>query len=263
MTKTIMTIHGFLTSTKDFGRLYDYLDFYDEVVAVEIPGHNDEEPNFSQFTVDSTFTKVLDTYDELRAKYDQVDVVGFSMGGALTTWLCSVRDVHRAVLLAPANKYINLRMPIDAGLFYGGVGLKTYREADGKLSDKLDATKNAYAPYLDNIVTSVKILWDRILRNFTPHTYSVFRKLMKKCNTVVENTSSIQTPTLVMWGKLDELVPYKSVKFVFKHFANVEEKIYPDIGHVMLYTNHDHMLISDILDYLSDGAVQKEIPVRE
>lgn len=252
MTKALMTIHGFLTSTKDFGRLYDCLDSYDEVKAVKVPGHDDEKPNYAQFTVDSTFKTVLNAYDELRKSHDQVDVVGYSMGGALTTWLCSVRDVHRAVLVAPANKYINLRRPIDAGVFYSEFGRKTYREQNGKLSEKLDATKTAYAPYRENFVTSFKLIWGNAISGFTPHTYSVFSKLMKKCNTVVETLSPLQTPTLVMWGKLDELVPYKSVKFVLKHFANAQEIVYPDIGHAMLYTNFDNLLIKDILDFLSE-----------
>lgn len=263
MTKAVMTIHGFLTSTTDFGRLYDYLDYYSEVKAVEIPGHNGEKPNFSQFSVDGTFKTVLNAYDELRAKHDQVDVVGFSMGGALTTWLCSVRDVHRAVLIAPANKYINWRMPFDAGLFYGIFGLNTYRNQTGKISEKLDATEVAYAPYRENIATSAKLIFDHAVTGFNPHTYSVFSKLMKKCNTVVETMSPLPTPTLVMWGKLDELVPYRSVKFVVNHFANVKEIVYPDIGHAMLYTNFDNVLIRDILKFLSDGEVKIDVPPRE
>ena len=263
MSKALMTIHGFLTSTKDFGRLYDYLDFYDEIKAVEVPGHNADTPDFSLFQVDVTFKTLLDAYDDLRSRHDQVDVAGFSMGGALTTWLCSVKDVHRAVLLAPANKYINLLMPFDAGKFYGGFGLKTYREADGKLSNKLGATEYAYTPYRENMATTAKIFWERFLRNLTPHTYNVFSKLVKKSDVVVETMSPITTPTLIMWGKLDELVPYSSVKFVLKHFSNIQEKIYPDVGHVLLYTNRDHLMIADIVEFLSEGTVKKEVPPRE
>lgn len=251
MTKAVMTIHGFLTNAKDFGRLYDHLDFYDEIKAVEAPGHGGEKPDFSQFVVDGTFKTVLKAYDELRAKHDQVDVVGYSMGGALTTWLCSVRDVHRAVLIAPANKYVNWRMPFDASLFYTTFMLNTYRNQSGKISEKLDATNEAYAPYKENIATSAKLLFDRAIVGFNAYTYSVFRKLIKKCNTVVETMSPLPTPALVMWGKLDELVPYNSIKFVVKHFANIKEIVYPDISHAMLYTNRDTVLIREIVDFLS------------
>lgn len=263
MSKALMTIHGFLTSTNDFGRLYDYLDFYDEIYAVEVPGHNAENPDFSQFNVDVTFSKVLSSYDDLRKRHDQVDVVGFSMGGALTTWLCCVRDVHRAVLLAPANKYINMMIPFSAGAFYGGFGIQTYRQQSGNLSKKLDATEVAYAPYRENFATSAKIFWERFVRNLNPHTYSVFSKIVKKSDVVVETMTPVATPTLVAWGKLDELVPYSSVKFVVKHFSNIKEIVYPDVGHVLLYFNRDHIVIKDVLEFLSEGTVIKDIPPRE
>ena len=53
-----MTIHGFLTDTKDFGRLYDYLGFYDEVVPYKVPGHNDGEP-FDKFNKEDTVAGIL------------------------------------------------------------------------------------------------------------------------------------------------------------------------------------------------------------
>ena len=263
MSKALMTIHGFLTSTKDFGRLYDYLDFYDEVKAVEVPGHNHDEPDFSLFNVEDTYKTVLAAYEELRSKHDQVDVVGFSMGGSLTSWLCSVKDVHRAVLLAPANKYINLMLAFDASKFYGSLGIKTYRQQSGNLSTKLDATDDAYNPYRENLATSAKLFWERFLRHLNPHTYSVFSKIIRKNNIVVETMSPIKTPALVIYGKLDEMVPYSSVKFVLNNFSNAKESIYPDLGHLLLYGNGDHLVIGEILDFLSEGTVQKEIPARE
>ena len=58
MSKAVMTIHGFLTDTKDFGRLYDYLGFYDEVVPYKVPGHNDGEP-FDKFNKEDTVAGIL------------------------------------------------------------------------------------------------------------------------------------------------------------------------------------------------------------
>ena len=262
MSKAVMTIHGFLTVVEDFGRLYDYLDSYDEVVKVEIPGHNGEV-DFDKFTVESTQEAVLSAYDKLREKHDEVDVVGFSMGGALATWLCAERDVHKAVLIAPANKFINILMPLEAAMFYGGVRLDAFQEADGNLKEKHDAVKAAFQPYGENISTANKIAAERTFKYLNPKTYGVFRKLMKLSTQAVEEKSPIQTPTLILWGKLDELVPYRSIKFVLKHFKNAECNVYHDIGHSMLYTNRDNLLIKDIMDFLTDGKFDKEVPYRE
>ena len=262
MSKAVMTIHGFLTVVEDFGRLYDYLDCYDEVVKVEIPGHNGEA-DFDKFTVESTQETVLAVYDELRKKHDEVDVVGFSMGGALATWLCAERDVHKAVLIAPSNRYINPLMLYEATKFYGGVGLSAYRDTEGTLSDKHAALKEAFQPYGENISTAGKLAFERTFKYLNTRTFGTFRKLMKLSNEKVEEQSPIKTPTLILWGKLDELVPYRSVKFLLKHFNNAECNVYHDVGHAMLYTNRDNFLIKDIMDFLTDGKFDREVPYRE
>ena len=263
MSKAVMTIHGFMTVKEDFGRLYDYLDCYDEVLAVEIPGHNGEA-KLDEFTVEDTLQTVLSAYDTLREKHDEVDIVGFSMGGALTTWLCGQRDVHRAVLLAPANRYWNFLMPIEKIKFYGEHGLKPYlnKDSEESLAEKSYEIKKFFTDYYENVATSLKVFigYDS---KITPRVYNVFRKLIKLCNKMVEGSSPIQTPTLVLWGKLDELVPQKSVKYVLQHFVNAKNKVYEDIGHAMLYTNRDDMLIQDIMGFLTDGDFCEEVTRRE
>ena len=263
MSKAVMTIHGFLTVTQDFGRLYDYLDVYDEVKAVEIPGHNGDKPNFKLFTVEDTFKAVLSVYDELKERHDTVDVVGFSMGGALATWLCSVRKVNRAVFVSPANKYINAASPFVTGKFVSDVGIKAFREAEGSLKEKLDATGKALEPYLENMHLANEVAKQRTLKHMNPHTYSVFSKIIKSCNVVLETVSPNPTPALILWGKLDELVPQKTVKYLTKHFAELQVTIYPDVGHAMLYTNFDNVIIHDIIEFLTEGEVSLAVPKRE
>ena len=265
MSKAVMTIHGFMTVKEDFGRLYDYLDCYDEVLAVEIPGHNGEA-NFDEFTVEDTLQTVLSAYDGLRCKHDEVDIVGFSMGGALTTWLCGQRDVHRAVLLAPANKYLNFLMPLETIKFYNERGLKPLldKKSNTSFKEKTYGVKKVFTDYFENVSTSLKIVLgnldnDRII---TPRIYSVFRKLIKLCNKMVEEHSPLQTEMLILWGKLDELVPHRSVKYVLEHFVNAKNTVYEDIGHAMLYTNRDDLLIKDIMDFLTDGEFNAEIAHR-
>ena len=260
-----MTIHGFMTVKEDFGKLYDHLDCYDEVLAVEIPGHNGEA-NLDDFTVEATLETVLSAYDTLRAKHDEVDVVGFSMGGALTTWVCAQRDVHKAVLLAPANKYFNFLMPIETIKFYGEHGIKPYfdKNSDESLSEKSYEIKKFFTSYFENIATSIRVLADNVHEEklLTPRVYNVFRKLIKTCNKLVDQHSPVETPTLVLWGRLDELVPHKSVKYVLQHFVKAQNKIYEDIGHAMLYTNRDELIIEDILSFLTDGELSTEIAHR-
>jgi len=261
MSKAIMTIHGFLTDTKDFGRLYDYLDFYDEVVPCEVPGHNGEV-DFSKFTVDSTITEITSCYDNLREKHEEVDVIGFSMGGALASYLCALRDVHKCVLLAPANKYLNPRFIFDAMKYYIGFQHKTYKTSEGKFRERMTAVREGMQPYRRNISACMKLEFDRILPNLNRHTYTVFSKLMTMVNKTIDNSENIITPSLIVRGDLDELVPRSSVEYLMKHFTDCKYDQLEDIGHGLLYTNRDNVLIQKIVEFLSNGEILPDVPFR-
>lgn len=262
MSRAIMTIHGFLTDVTDFGRLYQYLDFYDEVVACEIPGHNGKV-DFSKFTTESTLVEVTSCYDRLRAKHDEVDVVGFSMGGALASYLCAARDVHKCVLLAPANKYLNPRFVFDAMKYYAGFQMDTYKQSDGKLHERVFAVHRGMKPYRRNISAMLKLEFDRILPNLNRHTYTVFSKLVTLINKTLDISPASKTPTLVIRGELDELVPKSAVEYVVKHYENCTTEAIADVGHGLLLTNRDNTLIPKIVEFLSDGEVIPEVPFRE
>lgn len=251
MTKAVITIHGFLTDTKDFGRLYDYLDFYDKVVPFEVPGHNGDV-DFSLFTTQDTIQSLLTTFDNLSAKYNCVDVVGFSMGGALATFLCACRNVRKAVFLAPSNRYINWVSPLSAVKFY----IRFAADMVKKKQFQTDEVKN----YFENSALSAQIAYKRILPNINLHTFAVFKELMDMSNAAVEKASPVKVPALLLWGELDELVPKTSIDFVCKHFSDVMTQFIPDIGHAMLYTNKDNMLINRIVNFLSDGKLSPDVP---
>ena len=254
MSKAVMTIHGFLTDTKDFGRLYDYLGFYDEVVPYKVPGHNDGEP-FDKFNKEYTIAGILRCFDELAAKYDEVDVVGFSMGGALTTYLCARRPVHKAVLVSPSNKYFNLNSPVAMIRFYLKYILRRVKARAAGQKDDGELKR-----YWQNSAVSAGIAVKRILPGVDLHTFGVFSDLMEIADKAVEEKAPIDTPTLLLWGELDELVPLASVEFVENRFSNLTKFILPDVGHAMLYTNRDNEIIERIVDFLSDGTQHPVVP---
>lgn len=261
MSKAIMTIHGFLTDVTDFGRLYGYLDMYDEVKACEIPGHNGEI-DFSKFTFENVLDEILTCFDTLAGKHDTVDVAGFSMGGALCSYLCAKRHVNKAVMISPSNKYINLASPFATIKFYLSSLRKTYANSAGSIKTRIKNAHSSFASYRENVATSSQIALKRILPNLNFHTFDVFRRLMNMTDKVLDESPAQQTPALIMWGKLDELVPYASVEYLTKRFDNASVKVYGNVGHAMLLTNCDNVLIPDIVSFLTDGKTVPEVPFR-
>lgn len=259
MSKAVMTIHGFLTDINDFGVLYNHLEpQYDEIVKCTIPGHDGEVVDFKLFNKDDTLKNVFDTFDELKSRHDSVDVIGFSMGGALASMLACVKDINRVVLVSPSNKYINMRAALRILRFYVVEFNEGLREGEGKLADKLKHADDQMKDYKENSKLSLDMAFKRILPNISFHTYRVFRDLMIFCNKTLEDKISVEAPTLMLWGKLDELVPYSSIAHLEKHFSNHTVKTYEDIGHAMLMTSRGEDLSLDILEFLTSPLEQLE-----
>lgn len=101
-TTACLLIHGFNGSRKDYADMGERLaakGFH--VRLVRLPGHGTTPEDFARQTPETIYAGVLGEYQELRKHYKTVDVIGFSMGGALGTLLASRTDVHRLVLVAP------------------------------------------------------------------------------------------------------------------------------------------------------------------
>lgn len=262
MKKALMTIHGFLTDINDFGRLYEHLSMYDKVVACKIPGHNGKV-DFRKFTVENTLKAVLHCYDQLAKDHDQVDVVGFSMGGALASYLCTQRNVHKAVLVAPANKYINLSSPLSTLKFYLRFVGETYTKTVGSLKDRIATMQKALHPYVGNTIATNNMALRRFFPHLNMYTFNTFSNVVKTVNIEVEAHSPIDTPTLVFWGQLDELVPQASVDYLAKHFVCMQTILYKDVGHMMMLSNRDGDFIRETLKFLTNGKVDECIPTKQ
>ncbi len=248
MTRAVMTIHGFLTDVNDFERLYPHLVGYDKVVACKIPGHNDKQ-DLKQFTVENTIATVENCFDDLAKDYDQVDIVGFSMGGALATYLATKRNVNKLVLIAPANKYINLATPLATLKFYLRFVWKNYTNTSGPLKERFANTKQALSPYIENMKISGRIAFHRMFPNINVHTFTVFVNLIKHVNKQLQG-KTFEVPTLALWGELDELVPKSSLPFVKKHFCNFQALTYHDVGHAMLMSHKTEQIVENIVSFV-------------
>ncbi len=260
MSRAVMTIHGYLTDDKDFGTLHDYLVGYDCVHRCIVPGHG-EGADRSLFVVDSVLAHVTEQYDLLASKYDSVDVVGYSMGGALTSYLCAVRPVNRAVMLAPSNRYINISAIRNWILYLLRQMKDPLIESNGSITAKIKFTRGHLAQDLTDVERALGLAGN-MLANITPNNYNTFAKLMKKCNGVLdatyEATGAIAVPTLIIMGGLDELVPHKSVEYVASRMSNATIVDITNMGHAMLRTQHEQAIVDMVVEHLQCATFSKE-----
>ncbi len=102
----LICFHGLFSSKSDFDNLSTYLrGYYDKIIAYDLPGHGQ---NLMKFKTKNIEKFVVDLYDSIVKEYDDIDVIGYSMGGVIACYLQSVRRVRKLILLAPAYRYLNL-----------------------------------------------------------------------------------------------------------------------------------------------------------
>ena len=101
-TRACLMIHGFIGSRQDFADLGERLaEAGLHVRMMRLPGHGTTPLDFERQSADTIEAGVLEEFRALSRDYDAVDVVGFSMGGALATLLSTREPVARLVLVSP------------------------------------------------------------------------------------------------------------------------------------------------------------------
>ena len=60
----------------------------------------------NNFTLDNMKVLLDETLPKLCERFDKVDVIGFSLGGAVAKYLAQSVSIHKLVLIAPAVKYL-------------------------------------------------------------------------------------------------------------------------------------------------------------
>ncbi len=105
--RAVICFHGLLSTKADFTYLFPMLNqMYDKIACYDLPGHG---YNTQKFNTENVKRFVIEIYDSLAITYEQIDIIGYSMGGIIAAFIQSIRPVHRLVLLAPSYRYLNLK----------------------------------------------------------------------------------------------------------------------------------------------------------
>lgn len=112
--RALLLLHGFASSPAVFRALLPQLPAYDAVLCPALPGHADSILAFSHSTAKDWIRAADEAFESLAADYEQVDVLGLSLGGLIACDLSKRFDIHHLYLLAPA---LSLTMNIPLGLY--------------------------------------------------------------------------------------------------------------------------------------------------
>jgi esterase/lipase len=191
--KAVLVIHGFAGGTYDEEPISNYLQLngYD-VFQFTLPGH--EKMMFNKITKEDWINSCKEHLDMLiYNKYNYICVLGHSMGGVLASILASeYKEVKKLVLVAPAFKYL------------------TFEEENFKF---LNAIKNSSKLFEDYKA-------DEIISRLLQFPVSVIKEFTNLIKDYYDVPSKINTPTLIIQGKSDDVVPIKSAEYVYKNLKS-------------------------------------------
>ncbi len=232
MSKICFLIHGYLTDYRDFKSLpQEIMKDYDQVILYQLPGHN-HKCSLKLFTKGNTFKSIDEEMKKIILN-NTIDVIGFSLGGALAWHIALNYPIHKLVLMSPAIRYFNLTL----------------------LSSKINYKKNLEAKERHNLISNDKEAISFVMHNtfpkFTLRNGAAFCAIV---NDIQKEEGSINIPTLIIRGDLDELVPKRVITEISHRCTNPHVEIFkvPGIGHMMLRTEKEKQIVDKIKNFLEE-----------
>lgn len=235
MSKVCFLIHGYLTDFHDFQDLPQKLiKEYDQVILLCLPGHECKE-NLNDFTFKKTMKYIDKEIISSINKGDIIDIIGFSLGGALGWYIGMKYKVHRLVLLAPALDNLNTRLIVDKIKYL--YSIRNQEEYNFLVKKFHQKEKEA-----------VTFAFQNTIPKFNIHNGIEFLKIINYIN---QQNEFVKKPCLIIRGDLDELVKAKVINKIKNRIDSYYEiHRIENIGHMMLRTDEKDQIETIIINFL-------------
>lgn len=184
MKKALLILHGFAGDVRHYDELKEYFKSYSDVdiFTFVMPGH---ETGFVCKAKATDYLKEseLQLQTIIDKGYDDITILGHSMGGAIATYLgAEFEEISRLIIMAPAYSVLDHKDSI----YNDPKTLKLAKSRNGKSIKEL-----AY-----------------FFKHFPPKSIREFYKMIKLCYGTI---GLVDKPALYLHGDLDYVTPrYKS-----------------------------------------------------
>ncbi|YCA13514.1 alpha/beta fold hydrolase [Bacillus sp. AK128] len=216
-----LCIHGFTGAPYEVEPLVSFLKKHTDwkIVAPILPGHGDDE-DLLTITYPDWIEAVEKEIQILINECETVYVIGFSMGGLLAAYLAKKYPVEKLVLLSAAAYYVNVRQ------LFKDIKEMALDGIRGNLSDN--------------------ILYRRYRKKITNTPVSATRQFRMLVKFIKPCIREIHTPTLIIQGECDGIVPTKSAHFIFEKLGSDDKKL------VFLSSSPHHVCHGPDFDQLTE-----------
>ena len=136
--RALLLLHGFSSSPAVYRHLLPALPTYDAILCPTLPGHGESIAAFTTVKASDWLSTAELACNTLVNHYQNVDVMGLSLGGLLACHLSQRFDLHHLYLLAPALALrLNLTTALTSARVLRWLGFHYLRNRAGNLCSHL------------------------------------------------------------------------------------------------------------------------------
>ncbi len=235
----ILLIHGANIGWPQWYLNLDSLDQKHKIIAVDLPGAGgSSKVNFRKTDFEDDYVDIVDQLVK-KLGLSKVDIIGSSFGGWIAMKLAIAgRPYMRKLILANPIGFTR-HMPLQfrpvsvwpLAVIMSKTALKPVRSNKNLEKFMRDVFHNKELPLKTEFIDYFYEL------SKTSHNLLFISKLsamtgMRKQLFLADQLGKISNQTLVIWGKQDPLMPYKTVRDNLELIPNVKVEVLDDIGHM-------------------------------
>ncbi|MDM5330490.1 alpha/beta hydrolase [Neobacillus sp. CF12] len=229
--KTLVLLHGFLSSTFSFRRLIPYLNKEFQVLSIDLPpfGKSEKSNNFiySYSNLAQTVIELVQTLG-----LNEITLIGHSMGGQIVLNILHQQPdiADKAVLLCSSSYAKRSRLPLIIGSYmpYFHLYVKFYLARSGIM-------KNLQNVVHDHTLISDEMLFGYLQPFLKDEIFLALTRMIRdhEGDLSAGELSRITHPCLLIWGEYDRVVPLSVGERLTKDLTRSELVILRDTGHLV------------------------------
>ena len=235
----ILLIHDFFNSSLEFEELANKLSQTNKVVLIDLPGFGLSSKNdnfdYSKNNLSKTCNELMNTLG-----YKKYSILGHGVGGeiALQTALNFPADIDKLILDAPTVFYPKEKT-IMPNIIFKAIYMNYFSQLFFEYNSFYNKDSFDFASFEKNYYLNSK------------QSALIFKKIKLEYSPISEETiKSIKTPTLILWGMGDKVVPLSNSTKLNDSLGASKLILFSNTGHNP-HIEQPELFLKEVLKFLN------------